>query len=98
MQGVQPFGEFLDELTVGGFFNQTGAGVGQLTASAISTISGGGGCVLTALAGRTVLGNSNRAATKKIISEALEKTAKGTADTQDTEIAQMAWDLSSGAQ
>lgn len=93
MQGVQQFGEFLEEPTVDGFLNQVSSGVGQLLAPAISTVGGASAGALAALAGRSVLGSANRAATKKIISEALEKKAKGTADVDDSEIAQAAWDL-----
>lgn len=93
MQGVQDFADFIDEPTVSGFFTQVASGVGQLVPSAISTIGGAGTGALAGLAGRAVLGSANRAATKKIINEALQKVSKGTADAEDTQIAQSAWDL-----
>ena len=93
LQGVESFAEFIDEPTVGGFFNQVASGVGQLVPSAISTVAGAGVGSVTAVAGRAILGSSSRAAAKKILSESLEKVAKGTASPSDLDIAQSAWDL-----
>jgi hypothetical protein len=93
LQGVESFEEFINEPTVGGFFNQVASGVGQLVPSAVSTVAGAGVGAVTAVAGRAILGSSSRAAAKKILSESLEKVAKGTASPSDLDIAQSAWDL-----
>lgn len=93
LQGVESFEEFINEPTVGGFFNQVASGVGQLVPSAVSTVAGAGVGSVTAVAGRAILGSSSRAAAKKILSESLEKVAKGTASPSDLDIAQSAWDL-----
>ena len=50
LQGVESFEEFINEPTVGGFFNQVASGVGQLVPSAVSTVAGAGVGAVTAVA------------------------------------------------
>ena len=87
MEDLQSFEEFLDQPTFEGFLTQSVKAVGQITPSAISTIAGAGIGGLATVAGRGVLSATGRNAAKRVVSDALSKTAKGVATPDETELA-----------
>lgn len=87
MGDIQSFEEFLDQPTFEGFLTQSVKAVGQITPSAVSTIAGAGIGGITAVAGRGVLSATGRNAAKRVVSDALSKTAKGVATPDETQLA-----------
>ena len=96
MEGVPEFEEFVDNPTIEGFFTQAVSGSAQIIPSAVSTIAGAAVGGIGGVLGKAALTASGRLAAQKVVKEALEKTAKKTADADDLEIAQSAWDLYRG--
>jgi len=97
MEGIQAFGEFLDEPTIGGFFTQVASGTGQLVPSVISTISGAGVGSIAMLTGKQALTQSSRAAAKNIIKDSLVAVSKNTATPTQSDIAQAAFEATKEA-
>lgn len=89
LQNVESFEEFLNEPTVDGFITQVGKSVGQLTPSAVSSISGAG---IGALAGRAAFSLGGRKAAEKLVKDSVERTVKGVADADERIIAQISYD------
>ena len=88
---METFSEFYDEPTIDGFFMQIGKGTGEIFPSAISSIAGGGIGGITAVLGKAVISKGGRAVANRIVKDALQKTADGTADAMEKELAQSAW-------
>ena len=93
LDGLQNFGEFIEEPTVGGFFTQMGKAAGQVVPFAITTIAGAGvggiGAKLLSKGGTEV---SKRTA-KRLLKESIEKTAKGTADPDEKALAESSYKI-----
>ena len=89
LQNVESFEEFLNEPTVDGFITQVAKSVGQLTPSAVSSISGAG---IGALAGRAAFSLGGRKAAEKLVKDSVERTVKGVADADERIIAQISYD------
>ena len=97
MEGMQTFGEFVDEPTVGGFFEQVTSGTGQLVPSVISTISGAGVGSVAMLLGKETLKQSSRQAAKNLIKDSLVAVSKKQATPDQTDIAQAAFEATKEA-
>ena len=97
MEGMQTFGEFVDEPTVGGFFEQVASGTGQLVPSVISTISGAGVGSIAMLLGKETLKQSSRQAAKNLIKDSLIAVSKKQATPDQTDIAQAAFEATKEA-
>lgn len=93
LDGVEKFGEFIEEPTIGGFFTQMGSAAGQVIPFAITTILGAGiggvGAKILAKGGTEV---SKRTA-KRLLKESIEKTAKGTADPDEKALAESSYKI-----
>ena len=92
MQGIRQFGEFWDEPTIGGFFEQVASGTGQLIPSVASTIVGAGIGSIAVNAGRLALTQSVKQTAKNLIKDSVEAVAKGTATAEQRAIAQGAYE------
>jgi len=92
MKGIQKFGEFWDEPTIGGFFEQVASGTGQLVPSVASTIAGAGIGSIAVNAGRIALTQGVKTTAKNLIKDSLEAVAKGTATAEQRAIAQGAYE------
>ena len=97
MDGIQAFGDFLDEPTVGGFFTQVASGTGQLSASVVSTMAGAGVGSIAMVMGKQALTQSSRAAAKNLIKDALLAVSKKAATPDQTKIAQAAFEATKEA-
>ena len=97
MEGMETFGEFLDEPTIEGFFNQVASGTGQLVPSVVSTISGAGVGSIAMILGKEALKQSSRAAAKNIIKDSLAAVARKTATPDERDIAQAAFEATKEA-
>ena len=97
MEGMQTFGEFVDEPTIGGFFEQVASGTGQLVPSVISTISGAGVGSVAMLLGKETLKQSSRQAAKNIIKDSLVAVSRKQATPDQTDIAQAAFEATKEA-
>lgn len=97
LAGVEEFGEFLEEPTVGGAFTQIAKAGGQGLPSllySIGTLATGG--VLGAAGGALARTGSKKAA-KRLIDDATQKVLDGSANPRDLELAQAAYDLTKKA-
>ena len=97
MEGMETFGEFLDEPTVGGFFEQVASGTGQLVPSVISTITGAGVGSVAMLLGKETLKQSSRQAAKNLIKDSLIAVSKKRATPDQADIAQAAFEATKEA-
>ena len=88
---MESFEEFYNEPTIEGFFMQVGKGTGELFAPAVSSIASGGIGGITAVLGKTALSKGGKAVANRIVKDSLQKTADGTADAAERELAQSAW-------
>jgi len=88
MEQIETFGEFLDNPTVDGFLTQVASGTGQILPSAIGSIGSAGAGAVAAVGLRTAAGQTAKHLSKRLIQEAAEATAKGTADATQKRIAQ----------
>ena len=97
LAGVEEFGEFLEEPTVGGAFTQIAKAGGQGLPSllySIGTLATGG--VLGA-AGGALARTSSKKAAKRLVDDATQKVLDGSANPRDLELAQAAYDLTKKA-
>ena len=101
MQGMETFGEFLEEKTVEGFFDQVAQGSGQVLPSMISSIVGfiaGGGVASIGVAlGKQAVTQSGRSAAKELIKESVEAVRNKTATPDQKKIAQAAYEAAKEA-
>ena len=97
MEGMETFGEFVDEPTVGGFFDQVASGTGQLVPSVISTITGAGIGSIAMLLGKETLKQSSRQAAKNLIKDSLIAVSKKQATPDQADIAQAAFEATKEA-
>jgi hypothetical protein len=97
MQGLETFGEFLDEPTVGGALEQAASGTGQLMASVVSSITGAGVGSIAMLLGKEALRGAGRQAAKNIIKDSVEATARKEATPDQQDIAQAAFEAAKEA-
>lgn len=86
VQGFESFEEFLDEPTFGGFIDQIGMGLGQVTPFAAETIgaalvtglSGGAAApVLAGVVGKKALSEGTEQITKRLVTDIIKKKARG---------------------
>ena len=88
MEGIQTFSEFYNEPTVEGFFTQVASKPGEILPSAVMSI-GSAGAGAVAYAGlRKAAGQTSKKLTKRLIQEAAQATADGTATSAQKRIAQ----------
>jgi len=97
MEGIQNFGEFLEQPTVGGALEQAASGTGQLMASVASTIVGAGYGSVAMLLGKEALKGGSRSAAKNIIKDSVEAVTKKTATPDQQKIAQAAFEATKEA-
>jgi len=97
MEGIQNFGEFLDQPTVGGALEQAASGTGQLMASVASTIVGAGYGSVAMLLGKEALKGGSRSAVKNIIKDSVEAVTKKSASPDQQKIAQAAFEATKEA-
>jgi len=97
MAGMQTFGEFVDEPTLYGFFEQVASGTGQIAPSVISTIIGAGVGSIGMVLGKEALTASSRAAAKNIIKDSLTAVSKKKASKEQADIAQAAFEATKEA-
>ena len=97
MQGMQTFGEFVDNPTVGGAFEQAFSGTGQLVPSLISTITGAGLGSVAMVLGKETLKQSSRQAAKGIIKDAVTAVSRKAATPDQQDIAQAAFEAAKEA-
>jgi len=90
-KGMDNFEQFLDEPTVEGALMQAFKFSGQAFPSLITAISGGGVGGVTALLGKKVISDTGKKATKRIVKDSLERTAKGVATPDEKQLAQASW-------
>ena len=72
---IQPFEEFLEEPTFGGFFTQVTKALGQFTPMAVSSLASGFAGAAAGLLGKTTLRASSKFAVKKIYEDTVQKQA-----------------------
>lgn len=77
LEKMQSFEEFLDEPTVGGFFNQAILSVGQITPMAATAIGTSFAGALVGASGRLAANAATRATTKKLTQDVIDKRARG---------------------
>ena len=97
MEGIQNFGEFLEQPTVGGALEQAASGTGQLMASVASTIVGAGYGSVAMLLGKEALKGGSRSAVKNIIKDSVEAVTKKSASPDQQKIAQAAFEATKEA-
>ena len=97
MEGIQNFGEFLEQPTVGGALEQAASGTGQLMASVASTIVAAGYGSVAMLLGKEALKGGSRSAAKNIIKDSVEAVTKKTATPDQQKIAQAAFEATKEA-
>jgi hypothetical protein len=97
MAGMQTFGEFVDEPTLYGFFEQVASGTGQIAPSVISTITGAGVGSIGMVLGKEALTASSRAAAKNIIKDAVIAVSRKKASKEQADIAQAAFEATKEA-
>ena len=97
MAGMQTFGEFIEEPTVYGFFEQVASGTGQIAPSVVSTIAGAGLGSLAMVLGREALTASSREAAKSIIKDSLNAVSRKQANKEQAKIAQAAFEATKEA-
>lgn len=90
---MESFEEFYNEPTIEGFFLQLGKGTGELFPSAVTSIASGGIGGLTAVIGKAGLSKVGKAVANRVVKDSLQKTAEGTADAVEKELAQSAWNM-----
>ena len=88
---MESFEEFYNEPTIEGFFMQIGKGTGEVFPSAISSIASGGVGGVAAVVGKAGLSKVGKSVANRIVKDSLQKTADGTADAMERELAQSAW-------
>ena len=87
MEDIPSFEEFLDQPTFGGLVTQAFKAGGQVLPSAITSIAGAGIGGIAAVAGRGVLSATGRSAAKRVVSDSLERAAKGVATPDESQLA-----------
>lgn len=97
MAGMQTFGEFVDEPTLYGFFEQVASGTGQIAPSVISTITGAGVGSIGMVLGKEALTASSRAAAKNIIKDSVLAVSRKKASKEQADIAQAAFEATKEA-
>lgn len=92
MEQIETFADFLENPTFGGFVTQVASGTGQILPSAISSIGTAGAGAVAAVGLRSASGQTAKHLSKRLIQEAAEATANGTADATQKRIAQGAYE------
>lgn len=81
MSGIQEFGEFLDQPTFSGFFEQVVSSIGQVTPAAVSTITSavatGGVAALAQAGGTALLRGGGTQVVKKMVNDTAAKLGRG---------------------
>ena len=97
LQDIESFGEFWDNKTVYGFFEQVSSGTGQLIPNAISSITGAGVGSIGMALGKEALTASSRAAAKNIIKDSLIAVSRKKASKEQADIAQASFEAARDA-
>lgn len=81
MSGIQEFGDFLEEPTFSGFFEQVVSSIGQVTPNALGTITTavatGGVAALAQAGGTALLRNGGTQVIKKMVNDSAAKLGRG---------------------
>ena len=81
MSGIQEFGDFLEEPTFSGFFEQVVSSIGQVTPNALGTITTavatGGVAALAQAGGTALLRNGGTQVIKKMVNDTASKLGRG---------------------
>ena len=81
MSGIQEFGDFLEEPTFSGFFEQAVSSIGQVTPNAVGTIATavatGGVATLSQMGGAALLRNGGTQVVKKMVNDSAAKLGRG---------------------
>lgn len=85
LEGLENFGEFLEEPTFGGFLTQVAKSTGQLMPSVVSSFAGAGIGGIAAAVGKGVVTKAGRHAAQRIVTDSIKRVAAGTA-TPDEQI------------
>lgn len=87
------FEEFLDEPTIGGFFEQVAKGTGQLVPFVASSIGSAGIGAVGAVAAKVGVRTAGKKLAEKMVRESVEKTQKGLATEAEQALAQGAFEI-----
>lgn len=90
-EGMDSFGQFLDEPTVEGALMQAFKFSGQAFPSLVSAMVSGGSGGIAAVLGKTVVGEVGKKTAKRILKDSVERTVKGIATPDEKELAQATW-------
>ena len=83
---IQPFEEFLEEPTFGGFLTQVTKAIGQFTPMAISSVASGFGGAAAGMIGKGSLRLAGKRGVDKLYKDVLEKKAKNEVLTPDENV------------
>ena len=97
MSGIQEFGDFLEEPTFSGFFEQVVSSIGQVTPNAVGTIATavatGGVAALSQMGGTALLRNGGTQVVKKMVNDSAAKLGRGEVfDTVEKEFMDVTYD------
>ena len=88
MEQIETFSEYLEEPSIEGFLTQVASGTGQILPSAVISIGSAGAGSVAAVGLRAAGGLTAKHLSKRLIQEAVEATANGTANLAQKRIAQ----------
>lgn len=95
LDGMQEFGEFMEEPTWEGFVTQAGLALGQTAPTFALTVGSalatGGTSALVGLAGRGAISATSQITAKRVLKEAVENSIKGIATPDEKELASNAY-------
>lgn len=83
---IQPFEEFLDEPTFGGFLTQVTKAIGQFTPMAVSSVASGFGGAAAGMIGKGGLRLAGKKSADKLYSKVIEKVKRNEALTPDEKV------------
>ena len=89
LAGIPEFSQFVDEPTVGGFFNQIAKFSGQTSANLATSVLGGG---IGGVLGRSIGTTVGKKAIERIARDSVDRTVKGVATPDEKLIAEAAYD------
>jgi len=95
LEGMQEFGEFMEEPTLEGFVTQSGLALGQaaptLATTIVAALASGGTAALVGLAGRGAISATSQITAKRVLKEAVENTIKDVATPDEKMLANNAY-------
>lgn len=93
LSGLETFEEFVENPTFSGFLSQSAKITGQVAPYALTTIMSGGSGAAVSVIGKTALTAGSRRIAKKLVSEAIERSAKGAGSRSEKDLAELAYRL-----